>query len=186
MHIHIKHYLLKKFHYLYIQYIQPHDDLKNVDMSEELKCPVCLGLCTRPRECIHCGRLFCAPCIAHLKSCPLCRKEPFISRETRFATRLVDNVRVKCGQCEALVTSARLEEHKKTCICRHRRCRFDGCHYVATNREDGMNHLINIHMDQLWSNFDHIQKIITSSMLGLFILIIYTSICIPFSAYLKI
>ena len=130
-------------------------------MSDELKCPVCIGLCTRPRECIACGRLFCAPCITHLKSCPVCRNVPFLSRETRFATRLVDNVQVKCGQCEALVTSALLEEHKKTCICRHRRCSFDGCHYVATNRDDGMNHLNIVHVEQLWANFDHLQKIKT-------------------------
>ena len=139
-----------------------------MDTSDGLKCPVCTENCTRPRECLACGRLFCAPCIAHLKSCPLCRKEPFVSRENRFASRLVGNVRVRCGQCETLVISARLEEHNKTCASRLRKCSFEDCHFFATNRADGMNHLNNMHMDQMWANFDRLHKIIASNIFGLF------------------
>ena len=38
-----------------------------------------------------------------------------MSRESRFAHRLLDQIQFKCVHCEALVVRAQLEDHKRTC-----------------------------------------------------------------------
>ena len=138
------------------------EDIANVDLNDDLKCPVCHELCTLPRECSACGRLFCSSCIAHLTSCPLCLKEPFDSHDNLFASRLVNNVRVKCGHCESQVDSAHLEEHQKTCDARKRKCSFQGCDFVASNRDEAVHHLNTVHVDHIWTNFERLPPLMSS------------------------
>ena len=130
-------------------------------MSDELECPVCQELCTNPRDCLTCGRVFCSGCIAQLKSCPLCRKQPFESRENIFASRLLNSVRLKCPQCDSLVDRPRLEDHKRTCPARPRRCSFKGCEFVATNKMEALDHMNTKHSDEIWTNMDNLSTIIT-------------------------
>lgn len=133
-------------------------------LDEEFECPVCTELCARPRECVACGRLFCASCIAHLKSCSICRKEPFASRKNRFAARVLNNLQVKCAQCAAQIQRSRLEDHKKTCAARVRACSFKSCDFVAKNFEEAADHLKAEHLDEIWENFEDLSKLEVSSM----------------------
>lgn len=132
----------------------------NVNLKEELQCPVYTECFVRPRECIACGRLFCSSCIAHLKSCPLCRAEPFLTRDNRFASRLVDNIQVQCERCDVQVARSQFEEHKKTCANRLRKCSFKGCGFNASTKEDALAHVKAAHMDQIWTNFEQLSQII--------------------------
>ena len=134
-----------------------------MNLKDELNCPVCTDLYSRPRECLACGRLFCSSCIAHVKSCPLCRKEPLLSRDNRFATRIVDNIRLHCRQCDALVARARLEEHRKTCASRLRKCSFKDCGFIAVTKEEELEHLKTVHMEQMWTNFDQLYQIMSTN-----------------------
>ena len=134
-------------------------------MSDELKCPVCTELCTRPRDCLACGRLFCTACIAQLKSCPLCRKEPFITHYNSFASHLLDNVRVKCVLCGVLVERPHFEQHKTTCEARVRQCSFRGCEFVATNKTEAIDHFSKKHMDEMWTNMEHLSTIVAPGIL---------------------
>ena len=135
-----------------------------MDAKDELTCPVCTELCIRPRECLACGRLYCAACIAHLKSCPICRKEPFISRDNRLAARLVNKPQVKCGKCEAQICRSLVEQHKKTCAERVRKCSFIHCEFAANNRGDAVDHINRQHMDEIWANFDHLSQLKSSGI----------------------
>lgn len=130
----------------------------DVDLNEELKCPICLDYLTRPRECSACGHLFCAPCIAHLKSCPLCRIKPFVSRDNRFSSRLVDNIRVNCDKCKAQIFRSQLEEHKKTCENRLRHCIIKDCGFSAASDEEALSHLNTAHKGQLWSTLERLSR----------------------------
>ena len=136
----------------------------NFDFREEFKCPVCFELCTRPRECNACGRFFCAPCIAHLTSCPLCRKEPFLSRDSRFAARVVESARVNCVHCKTPVVRTGLDEHQKTCVALSRHCPFRGCGFVTINKEKALEQIVNTHGNEFWEHLNHLSKIIESGM----------------------
>lgn len=153
-----KLYLCSLLIFVFYYSIQAENDVA-VDLRDELECPVCKDYWTRPRECVACGRVFCGPCVAHLASCPLCRKDPFVSRESRLASRLVENVRVKCEQCETKLARSRLEEHKKICPKRLRKCSFKDCGFFATDNEDAMAHLSRVHVDQICANFEQLPRV---------------------------
>lgn len=121
---------------------------------------MCTELCNRPRECIACGRFFCSACIAHLTLCPLCRKEPLVSRASSFAARILNNVCVNCAHCKAPMARCRLEQHQQTCDARARKCFFWGCGFVAINKKKALEHVDTAHGNELWKHLDHLSNII--------------------------
>lgn len=144
--------------------------MPNVVLNNEIKCPICTELCTRPRECAECGGLFCSACIAHLTSCPLCRKKPFVSRANRFVFRLLNNVQVKCGHCQSQVVRVNMEEHQKTCASRLRKCSIKSCGFISNNMKDAVDHLNTVHMEQIWCNFEKLPQILSPGMIITFII----------------
>ena len=67
-----------------------------VELLEELKCPICLELVSDPVQ-TSCGHLFCGKCIKGTSSCPIDRKR-FTSHADNFNDRRVRNFKVKCPQ----------------------------------------------------------------------------------------
>lgn len=137
-------------------YLQLEEDLSKIDLKDELNCPVCRELCkVPPRECLLCGHLFCYECIANLKSCPLCRNEPFDYRESCFASRLLNNIHVKCGSCDSMVIRSQLETHMAAmCEARLRQCSFPECTFAANNVLELTDHIKNQHQSRVVKNCD--------------------------------
>lgn len=122
--------------------------MSKIDLNDELKCAVCRDVCTAPpRECTICAHLFCYKCIADLKTCPLCRIQPFDVRICWFASRLLNSVHVKCVQCGAMVVRTHLESHNaEVCEARLRQSSFPDIEFVANNKQEVTDHMKEQHL----------------------------------------
>lgn len=82
-------------------------------------------------------------------------------RFSRESLRLssLNNLRIKCAECKEQFERSRLEEHKKLCVARVRSCSFKKCEFSTADWKEALNHLIEEHKNEIWTNFDRFFKL---------------------------
>ena len=88
------------------------------EVSEELKCTICLQVFQDPNLTSCCGNRYCRKCIEKIVQqkmpCPLCQHPGFTLMLDKLYVRKVNSLRVKCPNgCEWRGDLGKVEEHKK-------------------------------------------------------------------------
>ena len=101
-----------------------------------------------------------------------------MSHESYFAHRLLDQARVKCVQCEALVVRAQLEDHMRTCATpvRSQAAQFPQGHdpdSLVIIKQESVELTQKEHMDAMMDNIEQQGSLVPS---GDAVFIITTSI----------
>ncbi len=86
------------------------------EVTDMFQCIICTGMVVHPRTCEECEQVYCQKCIDNCKeynnSCPSCKNSPMKMRDLgRIARSTLFNVKVKCVNCDKIVTYDKLEEH---------------------------------------------------------------------------
>ena len=90
------------------------------EVSEELKCTICLQVFQDPNLTSCCGNRYCRKCIEKIVQqkmpCPFCQHPGFTLMLDKLYVRKVNSLRVKCPNgCEWRGDLGKVEEHKKNC-----------------------------------------------------------------------
>lgn len=126
-------------------------------LSEDMRCPVCLELPRRVMDCAHCHGLFCEPCVNTLRSaegpsqrCPKCRL-PADFRPNDAIRQIIANCIFVCGDCKRQVANNDREHHSRLCERRLRKCPF--CAFESREKPEARDHLLT-HSEQIYHMAD--------------------------------
>ena len=98
----------------------PKDQLKFVNPpTEELNCPICLGILQEPYLTACCGNHFCEDCVEKVKEgaskCPLCQEAPLNGIINKGLRRKLNELKVYCMHketgCNWIGDVGKLEKH---------------------------------------------------------------------------
>ena len=96
------------------------DQLKFVDpLTDEFKCPICLGILQEPYLTACCGNHFCEVCIEKVKEgankCPLCQETPVNGMVNKNLRRKLNGLKLHCihteAGCKWIGNLGKLEQH---------------------------------------------------------------------------
>src|ERR1700733_8094838 len=87
------------------------------NISTEFKCPICFEPLLDPVTHKECGNTFCKLCVTSLDKCPTCRAKVDISNfvSTKIIKSIVDALKVKCPQCNTIITRGDFGDHIQKC-----------------------------------------------------------------------
>jgi len=125
-------------------------------LNDHLSCPICIEICTNAVETACCSHLLCENCCMGLRSCPVCRCEPFKVNVNKVIRRMVGAMPVQC-KCGVSTTRADLSAHEKVCPMHSVVCNVANCGYSGPN-EAFLKHIIDVHSDKLISHYGSPQQ----------------------------
>jgi len=86
--------------------------VNELDIDDELKCPVCFDPLLVPAVCQNCRNTFCRACVEFLTKCPFCREDVHPLQEPpRLLLNLLGKLSVKCNVCFKQVRRADFQSH---------------------------------------------------------------------------
>ena len=120
-------------------------------IQDHLSCPICIEVCSNAVESNCCTQLFCENCAISLRTCPLCRTEPFETTVNKSVRRMIGSMPVDCP-CGYRTTRADLKEHEKICPKKSIACSVPNCGFKGI-REAFMRHVTEQHSKEVIAYF---------------------------------
>lgn len=130
-------------------------ELGERQLLESLMCPICIDYADQPVECVMCGNIFCKVCVGFgnnqtiVKRCPMCMKDAHF-KESLLARKLLNNIPVKCTNCETVLTQGELKLHLTKCLPSLLEC--NKCRQKIKD-QDFVNHVVSNHSQEIIDTF---------------------------------
>jgi hypothetical protein len=125
------------------RYINPSDVITKgeEELSDLLKCMICMNILNKPVECKNCQRAMCQKCLDNLinKKCPLCAKNNF-SKPHLQTTHNLEKLKFKCKRnCNKIISYSEYFSHGEKCENKKIKCQNIGCG-MQMKRKEFLNH----------------------------------------------
>ena len=92
--------------------------------------------------------------MARLKECPFCKDIPFQFNLERGVRLLLQEMKYPCKYCNEPFSKGNLEVHESYCNKKPRHCGVLECNFASNNKNEALQHFIEIHGDDFWQRYN--------------------------------
>lgn len=132
------------------------------------KCIVSLEVVDNAVRCMQCKHLLCERHRFEFRDCPFCRAKPLRVEVAYKIRQQVDHISIQCQFCRQYIKRGALNDHlvnhcpQQPRVCAietgitPQKCGVNGCGFQSCNKEEGLQHIIYVHGDKLWENYNRL------------------------------